>query len=114
MSVGPIVSVITKIPWDKIATVAPVVIEGVAKLNKMIREWFDREKPKKLEDRINEIENFEKEQSNLVSNLGLQIENLTTAIQIISKRVNYFLVLSLLALLLGAFSLVLVFIHSKL
>jgi hypothetical protein len=111
MSVGPIVSVLTKIPWAKIAVATPIIIEGVKQFNEMIRGWFDREKPKKLEDRINEIENFEKEQAKLVSNIGLQIENITTAVQVMSKRVNYFIVLSLLAFLLGAISFVLVLVR---
>ena len=110
MSAGAVISLLSKIPWTKIATIAPLVIDGVDKFNDIIRGWFDRKKPKNLEERINEIELFEKEQSKLVSNIGLQIENLTTATQIISKRVNYFLAISSLAFVLGLISLILVII----
>jgi len=103
---GP--AVITSI--KQIATYAPIIIEGVKQLNEMIHKWFDGKKSNNLEERINNIENFEKSQSELIVNIGSQLNAVASALQLVSKRVCYCLVLSLLAFVLGLASLVLVVI----
>jgi len=109
MSAVTVVSALTKIPWAKIGTIATILLEISDKINKTIKDWPVR-KSKKLEERINDLELFEEEQMKFVNNISLQVDNLTTALQIVSKRVGYFLVLSLLAFILGLASLVLILI----
>jgi hypothetical protein len=95
MSVGPIVSAVSKIPWGKILASAPIIVELGGKIFDKIGHPGGSNK---------------EEQAKLFSKLVGQIENHTTALQIISKRVNYFLILSALAFITGVVSLVLVLI----
>jgi len=111
MPVGSAVTILTKIPWGEILASVPSILAGIKNLmrnSKTKAPALGELKLSDLEERINEIESFEKEQSELVVNIGNQINTVATAIQIVSKRVNYFLILSLLALIIGLVSLVLV------
>lgn len=121
MAAGVVVSVLTKIPWDKIVMAVPVVVEGVKKLNDIVKGYLHNKselsasgskeiKVSDLDERITNIELFEKEQSELIVQIGTQLENVTSALQIVSKRVNYFLVLSAFAFVLGITSLILILI----
>lgn len=116
-----LVSVLTKIPWDKIVLAVPVVVEGVNKLNDIVKQYWRKKselsasgskeiKVSDLDERITNIELFEKEQSELIVQIGTQLENVTSALRVVSKRVNYFLVLSAFAFVLGAVSLILILI----
>jgi hypothetical protein len=132
MYVGPVLSVMSKIPWKEIAIAAPIVMGGLDKLNKMVREWIPFKKPKlnnsetnktkineldyslkrldELEERLENLELFEKEQTDVVLKIGNQLDAVTSAIQVVSKRVNYFIILSSLSFLLALTLLILVIV----
>ena len=117
MSAVAVVSALSKIPVKEILAYVPDIVVGIKKLIALI----SKRKPEKptigefklsdLEERIENIENFEKEQSELVVNIGNQLENVISAIQIISKRVNIFMILSSIGFLIALTALILVLIR---
>ena len=121
MSAAVVVSVLTKIPWDKIVMAVPVVIEGVNKLNDIVKQYWKKKseiptngkkeiKLSDLDERITNIELFEKEQSELIVQIGNQLENVTSALQVVSKRVNYFMAVASVGFLMALSALILVLI----
>ena len=121
MSIGPTFNILTKIPWKEIAMALPAVIEGLNKLNDIVRGYIPKKseiptsgkkeiKLSDLEERITNIELFEKEQSELIVQIGNQLENVTSALQVVSKRVNYFIVVASVGFVIALSALILVLI----
>jgi len=121
MSIGPTFNILTKIPWKEIAMALPAVIEGLNKLNDIVRGYIPKKseiptsgkkeiKLSDLEERITNIELFEKEQSELIVQIGNQLGNVTSALQVVSKRVNYFIVVASVGFVIALSALILVLI----
>jgi len=121
MSIGPTFNILTKIPWKEIAMTLPAVIEGLNKLNDIVRGYIPKKseiptsgkkeiKLSDLEERITNIELFEKEQSELIVQIGNQLGNVTSALQVVSKRVNYFIVVASVGFVIALSALILVLI----
>jgi hypothetical protein len=115
-----VVSILTRIPWKEILKYSPVILDNIPVIINKVRLWFGPKEPERLssnisepnssalEERITKIEIFEKEQSELVANVGIQLEEVTSAMLIISKRVNYFMILSFLGFLIALVAFILV------
>ncbi len=93
------------IPWKEILTSVAGLVASIPRKPKT--STSDEIKISDLDKRISE---FEKEHSELAEKIGIQLDTVTKALCVVSKRVNYFLVLSALAFIIGAVSFVLVLI----
>ncbi len=93
------------IPWKEILTTVATIVASIPRKPRTTPQG--ELKISDLNTRINEVE---KEQSEIVEKIGIQLDTVTKALRVVSKRVNYFLVLSALAFILGLVSFVLVLI----
>jgi len=99
-------SFFAKIPWEKIKRYVPIIIEA-AKV--IYDEWKERAgnednsshsrkstqiSIRALEDRVARLESNELQQAELLSTIAKQLEDLTTALEISSKRATFALVAS--------------------
>lgn len=99
-------TIISKIPWGKIKKYGPIIIKTASILYEKLKERFGKKDPNKsepsstqsLEDRISRLESNELQQAELVSNIAKQLEELTTGLEITSKRATLSLVFSAVAL----------------
>lgn len=98
-----LLTILKFIPWKEILATVPTIVASIPRKPKTSSSG--ELKISDLNMRINEVE---KEQSGLVEKIGLQLDTVTKALHVVSKRVNYFLALSALAFILGVVSLVLV------
>lgn len=121
MSAAIVVNILTKIPWKEIAMTLPAVIEGLNKLNDIVRGYIPKKseirtsgkkdiKLSDLDERITNIEMFEKAQSELIVQIGNQLEIVTSALQVVSKRVNYFMAVASVGFVIALVALILVLI----
>lgn len=121
MSAAIVVHILTKIPWKEIAMTLPAVIEGLNKLNDIVRGYIPKKseiptsgkkeiKLSDLDERITNIEMFEKAQSELIVQIGNQLEIVTSALQVVSKRVNYFMAVASVGFVIALVALILVLI----
>lgn len=121
MSAAIVVNILTKIPWKEIAMTLPAVIEGLNKLNDIVRGYIPKKseiptsgkkeiKLSDLDERITNIEMFEKAQSELIVQIGNQLEIVTSALQVVSKRVNYFMAVASVGFVIALVALILILI----
>jgi len=121
MSAAIVVNILTKIPWKEIAMTLPAVLEGLNKLNDIVRGYIPKKseiptsgkkeiKLSDLDERITNIEMFEKAQSELIVQIGNQLEIVTSALQVVSKRVNYFMAVASVGFVIALVALILVLI----
>lgn len=119
MSAAIVVNILTKIPWKEIAMTLPAVIEGLNKLNDIVRGYIPKKseirtsgkkdiKLSDLDERITNIEMFEKAQSELIVQIGNQLEIVTSALQVVSKRVNYFMAVASVGFVIALVALILI------
>lgn len=103
-----VVTILTKIPWGKIVQYGPVILDMADRLLDTVKKHFggrvspppSGEAPiESLSNRVAQLESNEVEQAELVSKMADQLGSITTAMEVISKRVVLSLVLSSLALL---------------
>lgn len=116
-----VASAFTKISWDLIIAAIPVVIKEGKELLIFVNKYFPKKsgipttgnkeiKLSDLDERITNIELFEKEQSELIVQIGNQLENVTSALQVVSKRVNYFMAVASMGFVMALVTLILVLI----
>jgi hypothetical protein len=114
------ISLLTKIPWDKIVKYGPIIIDMAERIYDKLKDALGGKSqsasPKKgakisveaLADRVKELEVNELQQAELVSNMARQSGELSEALQIISKRVLLLSILVALALLTSLVCIVLI------
>ena len=102
---------VNKIPWGKILTYGPVIVEAAGETYKKIKEYFGSPENNlgknknvslsNLADRVNKLEQNELEQAELIQNIANQLNDITRASKIISNRILIALSISSLALILS-------------
>jgi hypothetical protein len=102
--------ILASVPWGKIVTYAPTIIDTAGKLLDSVRSRFGKkvELPPAgnasdssiaaLADRIAALESNEVRQAELVSTIAQQLGSLSTALQVLSQRVALAFFLSLTAI----------------
>lgn len=106
-------SILKAIPWKGIAKLASIILSEAIFLKKSSRDKTVKEDGKndlalnKLNERIVKLEENEIKQAELAKNISEQLNNLTTAAEILSKRLMYLLIISSAAILISIILLVL-------
>lgn len=106
-------SILKAIPWKEIAKLASIILSEAIFLKKSSGGKNGKEDSKnelalnKLNERIVKLEENETKQAELVKNISEQLSNVTTAAEILSKRLIYLLIMSCAAILISIIMLVL-------
>jgi len=100
------VSVASTIPWNKIVKMAPSIIDAATTIWEKVSKTIGLNKRGKevpslenLNKRIEQLESNEIQQAELVKNMAGQVGELSTALQVISKRLFLVTILAVTALI---------------
>ena len=102
---------VKKIPWEKLLTYGPIIVEAAGETYKKIKKYFGSPENNSVKnktvsltnlvDRVTNLEKNELEQSELIQNIANQLNDITNASKIISNRSLISLSISILALILS-------------
>lgn len=100
------VAIISKIPWKEIGIASPQLVEVAKKIWKKVSTRIGLSKPTKelpslenLNKRIEQLETNEIQQAELVKNMAMQTGELSSALEIISKRLLLVTILAVFAII---------------
>lgn len=113
-------SVLSAVPWGKIITYGPTIIETAGALLESVKKRFGKKREsasgtepadlsvQALADRIAALEANEVRQAELVSNIAEQLGGLSDALRVVSQRVALALYLSLASVVVAVLALAIV------
>jgi hypothetical protein len=101
-----LVTILSRIPWREIGLASPQIVEVAKKIWKKASTTIGLSQPAKerpsqenLQQRIEQLEANELQQAELVKNMALQLGELSTALGIISKRLQLLTILAVFAVI---------------
>lgn len=103
------VSILTKIPWGKIARYGPSIISMAERIFTNLKESGETGEhaltADSLAERISALESNELQQAELISNLARQSNEIAAALRIVSRRILFAFLLSAAAFIISIASL---------
>jgi len=100
------VTIISKIPWKEIGIASPQIVQVAKKIWKKVSARIGLSKPtmelpslENLNRRMEQLEANEIQQAELVKNMAMQTCELSSALEIISKRLQLVTVLAVIAVI---------------
>ena len=116
MSTG---TILTKIPWFKVVKFGPIIVDMAGRIFDKIKEALTKQgqptakatgesiSVSSLDERLTRLETNELQQAELVANIASQVSELTSILQIVSKRTLVSLILAGVAFLASLVSIIL-------
>ena len=100
-----VITVLSKIPWKGIGKASPMIVDMALKIWKKVSTTIGLSLPAKenlslenLNKRIGQLESNEIQQAELVKNMAIQVNELSTALGIISRRLLLVTILAVAAI----------------
>jgi CBS domain containing-hemolysin-like protein len=101
--VGPVIKVLSKIPWKDVLKFGPAILEAASGL--FARNTSPHSKQETLESRVARLESNEKEQAELIQKMAERQEFLLRTAQVLDTRIKLLFGLSIALLIALVFAL---------